>query len=171
MDSITSSGTSCKPWRWVLTGSTICNRGSRDWWSTRPPTPITGKASGSNPFQRERSGSGGLLGRVDVYMIWNLVLIVLGVAALSLSGKKALLGTLVIWLVFTLISLIPHSRWPQSGHPFLGAVARVDEGGQKLSAEPLIRIEDLHREFAMGDQVVHTLTASPPRSTLASSSR
>ena len=49
-----------------------------------------------------------LLARVDIYLIWNLVLITLGVAAFArLKTKKAALGTLVIWVVFTLISLLP----------------------------------------------------------------
>jgi hypothetical protein len=49
-----------------------------------------------------------LLTRVDIYLIWNLVLITLGVAAFArLKTKKAALGTLVIWAVFTIISLLP----------------------------------------------------------------
>ncbi len=49
-----------------------------------------------------------LLARVDIYLIWNLILITLGVAAFArLKTKKAALGTLVIWVVFTLISLLP----------------------------------------------------------------
>jgi hypothetical protein len=49
-----------------------------------------------------------LLTRLDIYMIWNLVLLVLGVAALAhLSRRKAIAGTLAIWAVFTLLSLLP----------------------------------------------------------------
>jgi len=91
-----------------VTGSAIYNQGLSGLVIDKTPTPITNVWQ--QPIQPGRGDQvlAAFLGRVDVYMIWNLVLIVLGVAALShLSGKKALLGTLVIWLVFTLISLIP----------------------------------------------------------------
>ena len=49
-----------------------------------------------------------LLGRVDIYLIWHIWLLVLGlVAFVKLSRKKALLITLGIWLIFTLPTLLP----------------------------------------------------------------
>ncbi|MCU0522806.1 MAG: YIP1 family protein [Anaerolineae bacterium] len=92
----------------TLTGSAIYNQGLSGLVIDRTPVPIT------PIWQPPISPSAGdqvlaaFLARFDVYVIWNLVLLVLGVAALShLSGKKALLGTLVIWLLFTLLSLLP----------------------------------------------------------------
>jgi hypothetical protein len=50
----------------------------------------------------------GLLARVDLYMIWNLVLLVIGVRVVTqLSRRKALLMTLVVWLLLTVLSLAP----------------------------------------------------------------
>jgi hypothetical protein len=49
-----------------------------------------------------------LLARVDIYLIWYLALVVLGVAAFArLKMKQAVVATLVIWAVFTLVSLLP----------------------------------------------------------------
>ncbi len=49
-----------------------------------------------------------LLARVDVYTVWNLALLVLGVTALArLSRAKATIGTLVIWVLFALLGLLP----------------------------------------------------------------
>jgi hypothetical protein len=49
-----------------------------------------------------------LLGRVDLFLLWNLALLVTGViAAGRLSRRKALLITLGVWVVLTLLGLIP----------------------------------------------------------------
>ena len=92
----------------TVTGSAIYNQGLSGLVIDKTPPPIT------PIWQPPISPSMGdqvlaaFLARTDVYMIWNLVLLVLGVAALShLSGRKALLGTLVIWILFTLLSLLP----------------------------------------------------------------
>jgi hypothetical protein len=46
------------------------------------------------------------LGRIDLFLVWNLALLVIGVvAAARLSWKKAVLITLGVWLVFTLLGL------------------------------------------------------------------
>jgi len=49
-----------------------------------------------------------LLARVDLYFIWHLILVVLGIMAFNkLSRKKALIATLSVWAVLTLLGMIP----------------------------------------------------------------
>jgi len=49
-----------------------------------------------------------LLSRVDLFLIWHLILLVIGVAAAGrLSGRKSLIIVLVVWLLLTALSLIP----------------------------------------------------------------
>jgi hypothetical protein len=51
---------------------------------------------------------GSLLSRIDVYMVWNLVLLVLGVMVTSrLARRKATLMTLGVWVILTAIVVIP----------------------------------------------------------------
>lgn len=51
---------------------------------------------------------GNLLGQIDLFAVWNLALLVLAVSITArISGRKAASITLVIWLVLTLISLVP----------------------------------------------------------------
>lgn len=48
------------------------------------------------------------LSRIDLFLLWNLVLIFIGVAVMGrLSRRKAFLITLGVWAVFSLLSLIP----------------------------------------------------------------
>jgi hypothetical protein len=48
------------------------------------------------------------LARVDLFTIWNLVLLVIGVRAVTqLSGRKSLLLTLLVWVLLTVLSLAP----------------------------------------------------------------
>ncbi len=50
----------------------------------------------------------GILERVDVYLIWNLALLTLGLMAFTnLPRKKALTATLVIWAILTLLGVTP----------------------------------------------------------------
>lgn len=49
-----------------------------------------------------------LLGRIDVYLFWNLALLLVGIMVMSqLPRRKALGILLVVWAVFTLLSLAP----------------------------------------------------------------
>ena len=49
-----------------------------------------------------------LLGRIDIYMVWSLLLTVAGVWTFAhLSRRKALLVTLGIWVVATAVGLLP----------------------------------------------------------------
>jgi hypothetical protein len=48
------------------------------------------------------------LGRIDLYLFWNLALFTLGLMAFTnLPRKKALVAVLVIWSVLTLLGVIP----------------------------------------------------------------
>jgi len=50
----------------------------------------------------------GILGRVDLYLVWQVALLVLGLAVLTnLPRRKAFIATLVIWAVLTLLSIVP----------------------------------------------------------------
>ena len=49
-----------------------------------------------------------LLSKVDLFMVWNLVLVVIGVAVVThLPRRKAVLATLGVWLLLTALSLLP----------------------------------------------------------------
>jgi len=50
----------------------------------------------------------GALGRVDIYLIWNAALMIWGLMAFTnLPRRKALTAVLAIWIVLTLLSIIP----------------------------------------------------------------
>jgi hypothetical protein len=50
----------------------------------------------------------GILGRVDLFLVWNLILLVIGLMAFTkLPRRKALVAVLVIWAVFALLSIVP----------------------------------------------------------------
>ena len=49
-----------------------------------------------------------ILGRVDVFMVWHVLLVSLALMAFtSLTRRKALTATLVIWTVFALAGIVP----------------------------------------------------------------
>lgn len=49
-----------------------------------------------------------LLGRIDVYLFWNLALLLIGIMVMAqLPRRKALGILLIVWAVFTLLSLAP----------------------------------------------------------------
>ena len=90
------------------TGETVYNQGLSGLVVDRAPAPIT---PGYRPYTMPTSGQqalAALLGRIDIYTIWYLVLIALGVMAFArFSAKRAWLGTAGIWLLLTLLSLLP----------------------------------------------------------------
>jgi hypothetical protein len=50
----------------------------------------------------------GFLSRVDLFMLWNLILLIVGVRVMTrLSRRKTLLITLVVWLLLTALSVAP----------------------------------------------------------------
>jgi hypothetical protein len=49
-----------------------------------------------------------ILGRIDIYLVWSLILMVAGVWAFArLPRKKAIYVTLAIWVLATLVTLVP----------------------------------------------------------------
>jgi len=49
-----------------------------------------------------------LLSRVDLFLIWNLLLLIVGVRVTAeLPRRKATIATLVVWLVLTALGLVP----------------------------------------------------------------
>ena len=48
------------------------------------------------------------LSKVDLYLLWNLALMAIGVAVVThLPRRKAVLVTLGVWLLLTALSLVP----------------------------------------------------------------
>jgi hypothetical protein len=103
----------------VLTGAVIYNQGLSGLVldstpSAAPTGPIYGP--GPIPIGGGRLGQpavgtqvlAGVLGRIDVYLVWSLVLTVAGVWAFArLPRRKALLITLAIWVPATAVTLLP----------------------------------------------------------------
>ena len=51
---------------------------------------------------------GAFLAKVDLFLIWNLILLVIGVTVVTrLPRRKAILSTLGVWILLTALSLIP----------------------------------------------------------------
>ena len=49
-----------------------------------------------------------LLSRIDLYYFWNLALLIIGIAIMAqFTRRKALGVVLIVWAVFTLLSLLP----------------------------------------------------------------
>ena len=48
------------------------------------------------------------LSRVDLFLVWNLVLLVIGVTVVTrLPRRKAILLTMGVWVLLTTLSLVP----------------------------------------------------------------
>jgi len=49
-----------------------------------------------------------ILGKIDLFMIWNLVLLAIGIAVTArLSGRKAAVIVILVWGVLTLLGVVP----------------------------------------------------------------
>jgi hypothetical protein len=74
-----------------------------------PPTPaFTPMGRSFMPPTRGEDVLAGLLARVDVYLIWHLILLVTGVTVFErLNKKKAVPLTLGIWMLTTILALLP----------------------------------------------------------------
>ena len=49
-----------------------------------------------------------LLSKVDIFLFWNLILLVIGVRVVTrLPWRKAILATLGVWILLTALSLLP----------------------------------------------------------------
>jgi hypothetical protein len=88
----------------VATGELIKNPG------------LSGLASGPEPVPGEfvaPPGTGqlalqSLLGQIDLFQIWNFILLVIVVIATArLSRRKAFVITLVVWILFALVRMLP----------------------------------------------------------------
>jgi hypothetical protein len=87
----------------LLTGSLIENPGFRAWKRQLDATEMIAAPPTTGP-----DGASILLGRVDLFLLWNLALLVTGViAAARISRRKAILITLGVWIVLTLLGLVP----------------------------------------------------------------
>lgn len=94
----------------AITNSPIYNQGlSGLVVDNAPPTPaFTPMGRSFIPPSRGEAVLAGLLGRVDMYLIWHLALMITGVAIFErMKGKKAALITLTIWALITALSLLP----------------------------------------------------------------
>jgi hypothetical protein len=88
----------------AVTGELIAHPGLSGFVASEPPpeeafftTPNTGQLVLQS-----------LLGRIDIYLFWNLALLLIGVTIVSqLPRRKALGILLIVWAVFTLLGLAP----------------------------------------------------------------
>lgn len=82
------------------TGETIANAGLSGFVNQTTTTMIA-----PGPGQLALTS---ILGKVDLYMFWHLILLSLGLMAFTnLKYRKALLAVLAIWVVFTLLGIVP----------------------------------------------------------------
>jgi hypothetical protein len=78
-----------------------------------PSAPALGRlgfsqALGALPAARGDQTLAALLARIDIYLVWYLVLVVLGASAFArLSARKASVVVMVIWVVLTFVGLLP----------------------------------------------------------------
>lgn len=92
----------------ALTGTPIYNQGLSGLVLDSAPPPI---AQGFQPYvppTRSAQVLAALLGKLDIYMVWTLVLTALGIWAFAhVPKRRAALITLGIWIVATLVTLLP----------------------------------------------------------------
>lgn len=99
----------------TITGTIIYNQGLSGLILDNTPTTTSagygfGIISSMRTLQPTRGQQvlAALLGRVDAYLVWSLILTVAGVWAFArLPRRKAIVVTLVIWALATLVSLLP----------------------------------------------------------------
>lgn len=92
----------------ALTNEPIYNQGLSGLVVDSAPPVMTSSFQPYVPPNATQQVLAGVLGRIDIYLIWHLVLLIAGIAAFtSLSRKKALLSALGIWVLLTLLSLLP----------------------------------------------------------------
>jgi len=85
----------------LLSGELIVNKGLSGFAPTANANPLLPPSPGHLALTN-------ILQSVDIYLVWNLLLIVAGLVAFTgLSRKKGWIATLSIWLIFTLVSIIP----------------------------------------------------------------
>lgn len=92
----------------ALTGAPIYNQGLSGLVLDNAPPPMSRSFQPYVPPTRSAQVMGALLGRIDIYMVWTLILTGLGVWAFAhVPKRRAALLTLGIWVIATLVSLLP----------------------------------------------------------------
>lgn len=83
------------------TGQTIVNTGFSGYVIDRSATQFIPPGPGTLALA-------GVLGRIDIFLVWNLLLLSIGLQAFThLPGRKAFTAVLSIWIVLALLSVIP----------------------------------------------------------------
>jgi hypothetical protein len=90
----------------TLTGRPVYNQGLSGLVVDRTPPPMMSYNYVIPSVNEEALAS--VLSRLDVYLVWQLALMVMGTLALSrFSRRKAIAVVVGLWLVFTLVSVVP----------------------------------------------------------------
>jgi hypothetical protein len=85
----------------LVTGNTIVNAGLSGFVVDKSVQSIISPGPGQLALAS-------ILGRVDIYLIWHLLLVSVGLMAFTnLTRKKAWTATLAIWLVLALLGIVP----------------------------------------------------------------
>jgi hypothetical protein len=88
----------------VATGEIIKNPGLSGFATT--PQPLPGEFAAPPGFGQLAFQS--ILGQIDLFQIWNLVLLVVAVIATArLSRRKASFITLIVWILLALARTLP----------------------------------------------------------------
>jgi hypothetical protein len=92
----------------ALSGTPIYNQGLSGLVLDGAPPPMSRSFQAYAPPTRSAQVLAALLGKVDVYMIWTLILTALGIWAFAhVPKRRAVLITLGIWIIATLVTLLP----------------------------------------------------------------
>lgn len=91
-----------------LTKNAIYNQGLSGLVLDSTPAPMSRSFQPYVPPGRGEQILAALLGRIDIYMVWSLVLTGIGIWAFAhLPRRRAILVTLGIWIIATVVSLLP----------------------------------------------------------------
>ncbi len=70
--------------------------------------PVSGGEMIVAPPSLDQTLLAAFLSKIDLFLIWNLILLVIGMTAITrLPRRKALLGTLGVWILLMALSLVP----------------------------------------------------------------
>jgi hypothetical protein len=92
----------------TLTGKPIYNQGLSGLVMDNAPSFTVNSFQGYVPPSRSTQVLSALLGKVDIYMVWTLILTGIGVWAFAhVPRRRAALMTVGIWVIATLVGLLP----------------------------------------------------------------
>ncbi len=92
----------------LLTKQAVYNQGLSGLVLDRAPPSMVSSFRPYIPPARGQEVLAALLTRVDIYLIWNLLLLILGVWAFArLPRKRAVLVTIGIWVIVALLGVLP----------------------------------------------------------------